>query len=100
MPVDHAFFEWNDSVVRDRYVFRANLGAALGDVAVADAMVFLEFVRSIQNVERMHLELGGVDKEPRTDELLVQMVVTKNVADVLAQEALDALSELLNTIRI
>jgi hypothetical protein len=36
----------------------------------------------------MHLELRGVYEESRTDELLVQLVVAKHVADILAQKAL------------
>src|SRR4051794_30789702 len=33
--VHHAFLERNDGVVRDVYIFRTNVGAALRDVAVA-----------------------------------------------------------------
>ena len=51
---------------------------------------------AVVGVERVHLELGGADEEPRTGEGgLVLLVVADHVADVLAQEALDALAELL-----
>jgi hypothetical protein len=39
-------------------------------------------------------------EKPRADELLVLVVVAEDVADVLAQEALDALAELLHAVRV
>src|SRR5438270_322427 len=36
--IDHSLLERNDPVVRDLNFLRTNLGAALGDVAVADAV--------------------------------------------------------------
>ena len=48
----------------------------------------------------MHLERRGVDQETRADELLVLVVIAQHVADVLAQEALDALAELLHAIDV
>ena len=50
MLVDHAFLEGNNGVVRDRYVLGANFRAALGDVAVTNAVTLLQLVRSIENV--------------------------------------------------
>ena len=50
----------------------------------------------VVGVERVHVELGVAQEEPRAGEgRLVVLVVTDDVADVLAQEALDALAELL-----
>ena len=46
-------------------------GAALGDVAVADAVLVLEVREAVRGVERMHLERRGVDEEARPDELVV-----------------------------
>jgi len=39
----------------------------------------------------VHLQRRRVDEEARADELLMLVVVAEDVADVLAQEALDAL---------
>ena len=51
---------------------------------------------AVVGVERMHLELGDAHEEARPGEgRLVLLVVADDVADVLAQEALDALVELL-----
>jgi hypothetical protein len=84
VPVDYALLEWDDGVVGDGNVFRTDLGAALGDVAVADAVTLLELVRTIQHVEGVHLELSDVNQEARSDELLVEMVVPQHVTHVLA----------------
>ena len=55
---------------------------------------------AVLGVERVHLEVGRVDEEPRADELLVLVVIAQHVADVLAQEALDALPELLDAVDV
>ena len=52
--------------------------------------------RGGRGVERVHVELGVPRKKRGPGEgLLVLLVVAHDVADVLAQEALDALAELL-----
>ncbi len=48
----------------------------------------------------MHLERGHVDEKPRPDELVVLVMVAQHVAHILAQEALDALPELLDAIDV
>ena len=40
------------------------------------------------------------EQESRTDELVVQVVIAQDVADVLAEEALDALAEFLHAIDV
>ena len=51
---------------------------------------------AVVDVERVHLELGEADEETGPGVFgLVLLVVTDDVADVLAHEALDALAELL-----
>ena len=100
MLVDDTFLERNNGVVGDRNVLRANLGATLGDVAVTDAVTFFQLVGSIEDVERMHLELRGVNQKSRAHELLVELMIAKNVADILAQKALDALPEFLNAVHV
>ena len=52
-------------------------------------------------VERVHVQLGDPHEEARAGErLLVLLVVADDVADVLAQEALDALAELLDALDV
>src|SRR5690348_6650614 len=48
----------------------------------------------------MHLERRRVHEETRPDELLVLLVVAQDVADVLAEKTLDALSEFLHAIDV
>src|SRR5256885_2648505 len=48
----------------------------------------------------MHLEAGRPDEEPRTDERSLDLVVPEDMAHVLAQEALDALPELLDPLDV
>jgi hypothetical protein len=38
--IDHSLLEWDDGIVGDRDVFRADLGAALCDVTQAHAELF------------------------------------------------------------
>src|SRR5262245_1462331 len=98
MPIDDALFEGNDGVVGDGDVFGANLGAALGDVAQTDTELLTQHVSAVAIVERMHFEAGDAHKEARPAESVLLLVVAQHVADVLAEEALDALAELLDPI--
>src|SRR5262245_28132618 len=98
--VDDALLQRNDRVVGDRDVLGADDRAALRDVAEADAVRFLELGEAVLGVERVHLERGGVHEEARADELVVLLVFAQHVADVLAQEALDALPELLHPVDV
>src|SRR6185295_6884010 len=94
--IDHPLLERDDRVVGDVDVLRADLGAALGDVAEAYTCVLGQELGAVDGIERVHLERGGLDEEARPREaLLLLLVVADDVADVLAQEALDALVELL-----
>ena len=56
--------------------------------------------RPVGDVERMHLQRGGVDEKARPDELVVLVMIAQDVADVLAEEALDALPELLHAVHV
>ena len=53
--VGHAFLERNDGVICDRDIFRTDLRAAFGDVAVADACFVLDVLQAIACIQRMHL---------------------------------------------
>src|SRR5262249_388301 len=96
--IDDAFLERNDRVVGDGDALRTHFGAALGDVAVAEAISLLQIRGAVLDIERVHLQRRRVDEEARADELAVLVVVAQHVADVLAQETLDALAELLHAL--
>ena len=79
---------------------RADLRAALGDVAIADPLLPSQFLDPIFRVERMHFERGGVNEKARPDELVVHVMVAQHMADVLAKKALDAFAEFLHAIDV
>ena len=58
----------------------------------------LEIAEPIGGVERVHLERRAVEEEARSDEALEFAMIPQDVADVLTQEALDALPEFLDAI--
>src|SRR5438552_3740563 len=98
---DHTLLERNDRVVSDLYPFRTHVTATFGDIAHAQTHLILQQVEPIVRVEGMHLQLGVPDEHPRTSEARdVLLVVTGDVANVLAQEAFDALVELLHAIDV
>ena len=99
-PIDHPLLQRDDRIVGDVDVLRAHLRAALRDVAVAEAVRVLQITQPVACVERVHLERGRVHEEPRADELVVLPVIAQHVAHVLAEEALDALAELLHAIDV
>src|SRR6185369_4459282 len=69
--IDDPLLERNDRVVRDRDLLGADLGAALRDVAVADAVLLLQVDHAVRGIQRMHLERRGIGEEARADELAV-----------------------------
>jgi hypothetical protein len=99
-PVHRPLLERDDRVVGDGDLFRAHLGAALGDVAIAYPVQPPEVHCPVLGVQRMHLQGRKVHQEPGADEPLVEPVFAKHMADVLAQEALDALPELLHPVHV
>ena len=80
--------------------FWADFRAALGDIAIADAQFFSQQGGSRNAVERMHFEAGGADKEARSAERIVFLVIAKDVANVLAKKTLDAFTKFLHAIDI
>src|SRR5215468_1949585 len=67
--VDDALLHRDDRVVGDLDVLRAHLGAALGDVAVPDALLLdRELLAVTLGVQRVHVQLGGPDEEPGAGE--------------------------------
>src|ERR1700682_1966970 len=92
LAVRRALLQGYQCVVGDLDVLGAHLRAALGDVAEAQAVLFLcLFGPTLERVQRMHVELGLTHQIPRACErLLVLLVITHHVAGVLAKEALGA----------
>src|SRR5262249_52733710 len=98
--VDDTLLERNDGVVGDVNFFGADFGAALGDVAVAEAEFVLEERNSVCAVERMHFEAGGTDEEARSAERFVLLMIAEHVADVLAKKAFNAFAKFLDTVDV
>src|SRR4029077_718210 len=84
-----ALLERNDRVVRDGDRLGADLGATLGDVAVADPSLLAKVGAAVLLVERVHLVHRGAHQKRGAHELGVLSVGAQHVAHVLAQEALD-----------
>src|SRR6266508_908499 len=98
--VDDTLLQRNDRVVRDVDVLGADFGTALGDVAIAEAELLLQESGPGRAVEWVHLERGDPHEETGAAELPLLSVVPQNVADVLTEEALDALAELLHAVDV
>src|SRR3982074_692146 len=98
---DHPLFERNNGVVGDFDLLRTHLRAALGDVAHADAGARFDQLQPVIAVQRMHFQRREADKETRSREAaFVALVVANDVADILTQEAFDALVELLDPVYV
>ena len=59
--IHDAFFQRNDSVVRDFNAFGTNLRATLGDIAVTDSLRVPQFLDAILRVEWVHLQSGDMN---------------------------------------
>src|ERR1700682_1422977 len=94
VDIVHALLERDDRVVRDVDVLRTHLGAALCDVALPAARLSLQLRTPVDRILGVHLQARDPDQETGTVEGILQVVVAYDVADVLAQEALDAFAEL------
>src|SRR5262249_11774392 len=81
-------------------ILGAHLGAALCDVAEAEAELVLQEPRAGDAIQGMHFERGDPDEEARASELLLLSMVPQDVTNVLAKEAFDALSELLHPVEV
>src|SRR5262249_21134824 len=98
--VNHALFQRDDGIVSDMNLFRTDLGTALGDVAVADAELVFEERGPRDVVLGMHFQAGNTDEKSWAAEIFLLVMVAQHVADILAQEALDAFAEFLNAVNI
>src|SRR5437867_7131874 len=98
--VHDAFLQRDDGIVGDVDRLRADLRAALRDVAEADPGLLPEVSGARGDVERVHLEARQADEEAGAREVILLVVVPEHVTDVLAEEALDALAELLHPVDV
>ena len=78
VPADDSFLQRDDRVIGDVDMLRADVRAVLRDVAVPDTVMVFQRRNPIRGIERMHLERGAVDEEPRSDEFLVLVVLAQN----------------------
>lgn len=98
--VDDALLHWDDRIVGNADVLGADFRATLSNVAVSDAVALLEIAHAILGIQRVHLKRRVVHDEAGADEFIVLVMVAQDMADILAEETLDALSELLHSIDI
>jgi len=85
---------------KTRFFFGADFGAALGNVAVAEAEFVFQQGRARNTVERMPFEACGADEETRATEIFVFCVIAEDVADVLAEKTLDTFAEFLDAVHV
>src|SRR5438034_1324769 len=98
--IHDALFERDNGIVRDANLFRADLGAALCDVAQADAQFLAEQPSARCAVHGVHLQTRDAHKKARPRELFLLVVLAQNVANVLAEKTFDALAELLDAVHV
>src|SRR5579872_7001223 len=100
IPIHNALLQRNNRVVRNVNLFGTDFRAAFRDVAVSKPKLFFQQRHAIAIVERMHFQSRDANEKSRPAKLRLLIVVAQNVANVLAQETLDALPKFLNAIRI
>src|SRR5690606_12710765 len=98
--INHPFLQRNDRVVGDGNVFWTDFRTTLGDIAVSDSVPTSQFADAVFGIERMQLKRCGIDQETRTDELIVLLVITQDMADILAKKTLNTLAKLLDAIDV
>src|SRR5271154_144874 len=100
ISVHDALLQRNDGIVRDMDVLGTNFRAALRNIAVAQPQLILQHLQARNSIQRMHLESRYAYKESRPAKLRLLVVIAQNVANVLAQEALNTLSKFLHPVSI
>ena len=82
-------------------MFRTDLGAALGDVAVTETVLLLSFSPTVKSIQWVHIKLSQADEKSRASKcFLVLLVISDNVASVLTEKTFDAFAELLAPLNI
>src|SRR5580692_3414406 len=66
--IHHPLLQRNDGVVGDLDFLRAHLSAALGDVAIPDAVRILQIGQPVFGVHGIHFERGVIQQETGADE--------------------------------
>ena len=100
IAVNHTLLELDNRIVRDLYAGGTNLGAAARDVAVFNAELVFDFWDAILDIERVHLVLSEPHEISWSSKVIEKGVVPQHVAGVDAEETLDALSEVLDTVSL
>src|SRR5262249_15279596 len=98
--INNALFQGNYRIVRDVYIFGANFGTAFGYVAKANARLIFHEGGAVHGIELVHLQPGKTHEKARTHKGVLAIVITQNVANVLAEEALDTLAKFLDGLDI
>src|SRR5574337_610458 len=99
--VHDALLQRDDGVVGDPDLLGADLGTALGNVAVANSGFRPHHLRARVGVQRVHLQRRKSNKEAWPGEVrLVLFVVADDVTHILTEKALDALMELLDVVDV
>ena len=98
--VNDAFFEWDNGVVRNRDMFRTDLRTTFGDVTISNTIRILQFFQPVFSVNWVHFQGSGINEESRSDELVMEIVFSKDMTDILTEEALNALAKLLDVVNV
>src|SRR5947209_4362805 len=98
--VHYAFLQRNDRIVGNLNIFGANLSAAFRNVAVPDTLRLPQLLNPVFGIKWMHLQRGYVHQKPRTNELVVLVMIAQDVADILAEKTFDAFPEFFDPIDI
>ena len=96
----HALFQRDDRVVSDVNFLGTNLSAALCNIAKSQPEFIFQKSYPRDPIQRMHLQRGHSHEETRSAKFIVFIVLAQNMANVLAQETLNALAELLHPVNI
>jgi len=83
MIVHYTLFKRNNGVVGDGDLLGADLGTAFRDIAESDAVFSLQILCPPVIVKRVHFQRCRVGKKSGTDELVLEIVLAENMADVL-----------------
>src|ERR1017187_597824 len=95
VTVHYALLERDNRVLGDRNRLGTHWPATSSDVAVTDVVRVPQIADAVFGIERMHFECGSIDEQTRADKLVVLMVLSQDVAHVLAEKTLDTLAKLL-----
>src|SRR5437773_12276394 len=78
--IHDALFERDNGIVRDANLFRADLGAALCDVALADAQFLAEQPSARCAVHGVHIQTRDAQQKARPSVLIILVVLALTVA--------------------